>query len=378
MLRRIEIDNYKMFENFTLDFTEGVNIICGPNGSGKSSLLELMHSLTGFLATNDVSDSVNYSVMEAFPFRSFCRWKVQDNGYGDMTICVTLGDEHESFRYKLTVRFDFRDNRNRVQEESLVLISQGDERQIISFSEGMINMKTDDNKELSFRGDRNISGLIMGSNNNSRIRDFAKMMAEIYALRLDPNVVMKDFKTDALTLELRGERFSAWQYKNINTIMEKYTELKEHYKYFIPGLSNFNNTLIGDLRRWKVNVEYKEKNYELEFRELSDGQKMLIVLYSLLVFIPDGSTLIIDEPENYLAPGELQPWLFAVNDAWEERGIQFILITHNPKTLNWYHKEAFIFRIQGEPPRIVAEPNSNDMSETLFNKLCEMEWENSE
>jgi ABC-type cobalamin/Fe3+-siderophores transport system ATPase subunit len=110
-------------------------------------------------------------------------------------------------------------------------------------------------------------------------------------------------------------------------------------------------------------------------RELSDGQKMLFVLYSLLANMPDESTLFIDEPENYLAPGELQPWLDAVNDAWEERKIQFIFITHNPKTLNWYHKEAVIFKIEDEPPRIVAEKNANNTSETLFNRLCEMEWQ---
>jgi len=30
--------------------------------------------------------------------------------------------------------------------------------------------------------------------------------------------------------------------------------------------------------------------------------------------------------------------------------------------------------IEDEPPRVVAERNSNDTSETLFNKLSEMEW----
>ena len=93
--------------------------------------------------------------------------------------------------------------------------------------------------------------------------------------------------------------------------------------------------------------------------------------------MPDGSTLIIDEPGSYLAPGELQPWLDAVNDAWEERDIQFILITHNPKTINWHHKEAIVFGIEDEPPQIIAELNSNNTNETLFDRLSEMEWKNN-
>jgi ABC-type cobalamin/Fe3+-siderophores transport system ATPase subunit len=143
---------------------------------------------------------------------------------------------------------------------------------------------------------------------------------------------------------------------------------------FIPGFVSVNSPQSGDMFRWKVRVKYHENYYELELRELSDGQKALFVLYSLLANIPDGSTLIIDEPENYLAPGELQPWLDAVNDAWEERDIQFILITHNPKTLNWYHRDAVIFKIEDEPPRITAERNGNNSSETLFEKLSGMEW----
>ena len=145
-------------------------------------------------------------------------------------------------------------------------------------------------------------------------------------------------------------------------------------KSFIPGFVSINCPPSGDMFRWKVRVKYIGRYFDLELRELSDGQKALFVLYSLLANVPNGLTLIIDEPENYLAPGELQPWLDAVNDAWEERDIQFVLITHNPKTLNWYHKEALIFSIEDEPPRIAAERNSNNTTETLFNRLSEMEW----
>ena len=366
-----------MFKGFKLDFTEGVNLVCGQNGIGKSSILELMHSLVGFLATPETSDHVNYSVMEAFPYETFCRWAVDPMGYGDMTIKIILDEEGDAFSYTLTVRFNFRYNQIRVHHESLVLLSDGEVKTLLSFSEGIISMATDDNGDLSFNGDQNVSGLITGARNNSLVQKFVTMIAKVYNLHLNPAVIAQDFKTGTKTLGAKGERFASWHFSNFTNDAEKQVSTTKLFKSFIPGLSNVNCPPSGDFFRWKVRVKYNDKFYDLELRELSDGQKILFVLYSLLANVPDGSTLIIDEPENYLAPGELQPWLDAVNDAWEERDIQFILITHNPKTINWYHKEALVFGIEGEPPRIVAELNSNNTSETLFDRLSEMEWKNN-
>lgn len=374
MIKRVEINNYKMFRDFTLDLTESVNLVCGPNGSGKSSLLELMFSLVRFLATHDTSDQVNISVAEAFPFETFCRWAVKQMGHDDMTIRIIMGDEQESYDYSLSVRYYFRDNKNKVQEESLTHVLNGKEDKIITFSDGIIELVTDTKRKLSFNGDCNVSGLITGAMNNSQIREFISMASRLITLHIEPSVTMKDFKSGARTMGIRGERFGAWHFHNYTSWPENQSSVTEQCKNFIPGCVSVSCPQSGDVFRWKARVKYNSDHFDLELRELSDGQKALFVLYSLLANVPDGSTLIIDEPENYLAPGELQPWLDAVNQAWEERDIQFILITHNPKTLNWYHKEALIFGIEGEPPRIASKRNSNDTSEKLFDKLSEMEF----
>jgi putative ATP-dependent endonuclease of the OLD family len=43
VLRRVLIRNYRVFENFKLDFVPGVNILVGDNGEGKSTLLEAIN-----------------------------------------------------------------------------------------------------------------------------------------------------------------------------------------------------------------------------------------------------------------------------------------------------------------------------------------------
>ena len=84
--------------------------------------------------------------------------------------------------------------------------------------------------------------------------------------------------------------------------------------------------------------------------------------------------MLVDEPENFLALGELQPWLEAMNDAWEERDIQFVIISHNPRTLNWHNKNAMIFSLEGTPPEVVVERRTDDDDEPLVDKLRLMEW----
>ena len=39
VINKIFLDNYKLFENFTLNFKEGLNIFDGPNGYGKTSFI---------------------------------------------------------------------------------------------------------------------------------------------------------------------------------------------------------------------------------------------------------------------------------------------------------------------------------------------------
>jgi ATPase subunit of ABC transporter with duplicated ATPase domains len=78
-----------------------------------------------------------------------------------------------------------------------------------------------------------------------------------------------------------------------------------------------------------------KKRVSYSISELSDGQRCLIVLYMILHFtINRGDTVFIDEPDNYIALREIQPWLLAAEEAVEEHHGQLILISHHPETLN--------------------------------------------
>ena len=98
------------------------------------------------------------------------------------------------------------------------------------------------------------------------------------------------------------------------------------------------------------------------FHELSEGQKVLIALYALVYCTPENSLICIDEPENFLALPEIQPWFDTLYDQCAERNLQALLISHHPKIINllasdsgyWFSRENNLTRIQ----KISAENES--------------------
>lgn len=59
-INRIFLDNYKLFENFTLNFLNGLNIFDGPNGYGKTSLFDALE----FLITGDIKRVTTCEVLD--------------------------------------------------------------------------------------------------------------------------------------------------------------------------------------------------------------------------------------------------------------------------------------------------------------------------
>lgn len=108
---------------------------------------------------------------------------------------------------------------------------------------------------------------------------------------------------------------------------------------------------------WDADASPKPRKITVDFDELSDGQKALIALYTLLhCAVGSGSTICIDEPENFVALAEIQPWLLELNDRIDDGDGQAILVSHHPELINLLAPEqAVIFsREHGGPVRVEA------------------------
>ncbi|MFW6106856.1 MAG: AAA family ATPase [bacterium] len=85
-----------------------------------------------------------------------------------------------------------------------------------------------------------------------------------------------------------------------------------------------------------VQFRQEKDNYELRLDEISDGQRALIALYALVRLVSgQGYTLWLDEPDNYVALAEIQPWLMELADACGEEVPQAVLCSHHPELIDY-------------------------------------------
>jgi predicted ATPase len=79
-------------------------------------------------------------------------------------------------------------------------------------------------------------------------------------------------------------------------------------------------------------VNGKMTHYTLD--ELSDGERMLVALSVIAAYQKcfQGTTILIDEPDNFVAISELHPWLLGMLDDRPDDG-QIILVSHNPEII---------------------------------------------
>ena len=112
--------------------------------------------------------------------------------------------------------------------------------------------------------------------------------------------------------------------------------------------------------------------------ELSDGQRCLIVLHMILNFlIVRGHTVFIDEPDNFVALHEIQPWLLAAEEAVEDHGGQLILISHHPELLDlWAATYGLRFAGREENGHVRTEAFRTDSEGMLApSELVARGWE---
>jgi predicted ATPase len=78
--------------------------------------------------------------------------------------------------------------------------------------------------------------------------------------------------------------------------------------------------------------------------------------------VEQGRTILLDEPENFVALAEIQPWLLRFVDAVDEQGAQAIVVSHHPEVLNTLASGgAVVFdRPQGGPTRVSPFPISTN------------------
>jgi len=364
MLKKIYIDGFRHFKNFTLTPRQQVTLLSGLNGTGKTTIIEVMSRLQLFL-------------VNSLPVTSLCqqtdipKWEIKDYGSISSTLGIDFDINEVNYSYEIEVRHNFKESICRVEKEILRI----DSRSVFSSISGNADVTSDDNRTFSYPVDWTFTGLMVAERNSSKIREFLRLMREnIFPVSINPFAMSSTHQENEPILNLDGSNFSAWyDYllgKQIAVVANAFNEISS----FVPGFKQFIFDKEGKSKELVADIFInKSQAYRLTFENLSHGQKVLCLLHLLIRICPESSTILIDEFENFLSPVELQPLYDAAQDAFEEKNVQFVFVSHHQKTMNWFEDSAIILSFSGNPSFVRIDTFSSDsgisIGEHLMAKL---------
>ena len=326
MIKRVYVDNYKGLVNFELKLQE-LTLLLGPNGVGKTSVLDVVFALRQLLAgLAKVTDK------EAFPAPRLTRWQNRSTQVFEMDVALD-GDE---LRYRLEVEHERQTRKARVAAETLA--SRG--RPLFKFERGEVQLFRDDHSPgPTFGGDWSESAVahVPPRNDNVRLTRFLDFMRKVIVCGLYPANFETESSTEDPVLERDARNFAAWYRHVLLERQELVPEFTVALQEVIDGFRGIRMEKVGlDTRALIVLFDQFGERYELRLDEISDGQRALIALYSLVrLAAGQGYTLFLDEPDNYLALAEIQPWLVELAEACGGPVPQAVLCSHHPELIDY-------------------------------------------
>ncbi len=325
MLTRLYIDNYRTFEAFT--WRPGrVALLIGRNGSGKSSLFDLLYVLRALVVGEG-------SVATCFPPASCTRWNKRSEQTFEIDAELPVG----SFTYHLRIEHHPDGEKSRITRETLC----SSEKTLFDFENGIVRLHNNDGvKKAEFRGNWSLSGLefVAAEPANTLFTAFKTWLADLLIVRPNPAVMDARAPSENPSLVQDLANFASWyrftQLSHPDALAATMASLGEIFPNFRNLSMKVDEQKVGWLR---ANFEGPDaRPYSLRFEELSDGQRMLIALYTLLhITNKTPRTLALDEPDNFVALEEIQPLLFEFLDrAMQGTGAQLFVASHHPEYLD--------------------------------------------
>ncbi len=349
MLTRLYVDNYRCMVNFEFR-PKQKQLIIGGNGTGKSTFLDVLAAIRRF-----VIDGVD--VEAAFAPSTRTRWDLRPQ----QTFFVEAAINHAEYKYGLVTEYE--GGTLRVHTESLF----HNDKHLLHFSNGEVhlsNSRYPNGVSYPFGWQRSALSTIDSRPENEEIARFKEWLAALCAVRVDPYHMLAHAEKEDSYPDRDFSNFAPWYRHMTQENGSGVDEAKKALRQVIEGFESL------DLERAGQNIRILKARFapgsgvppsspplrlDFDFGELSDGQRTIIALYTLLhCAVAPSSTLVLDEPDNFLALAEIQPWLFGLTDRVDDEDAQVILISHHPELINYFaHGNASRFVRMGSGPTIV-------------------------
>ena len=355
MFKRLYVDNYKCLVNFDLTFQD-LTLLLGRNGTGKTSVLDIFYALRELL-----SGRARIADPEIFPAHTLTAWQTRELQVFEVEAELP-GD---TFVYRLQLEHDAKNHLSRISNESLL---DADGRPLFEFKGGEVHLYRDDHSEGPvFSADWTESSLarVVPGPKNTRLTQFLEFIRNVLVCGLYPAGFEHETKSHDVMLARDAHNFSAW-YQHLQ--LEQPGQVEQFRKALedvIDGFSGIRLQKVGrNTRAFTLDFDENGKRYELGLDEISDGQRALVALYSLIHLAAGlGYTLFLDEPENYVALPEIEPWLAELSDRCGDAIPQAVICSHHPELIDYLGLSSGI-SLSREPSGVTRATRIEDLSLT--------------
>ena len=323
MINYLKIDNYCSLVNFKIDFSS-INLLLGNNGTGKSNIFSLISVLRSFIQGK-------LDVTEAFDFKTLTRWQ----SVPVQTFEFSLSYKNFVYVYQLEIEFDIKEKNNRIKKEVVLC----NDNYIFKAENGKAILYNDSYKEgpevLVNWMSSGISSVYERSD-NTKLFDFKQAVDKIVVCHPLPF----DFDYSLSFAEQQNLDYSAGNIANVymyivqrnpEKMMELWQVLKEINPSFVRTYLNGDN---GKTLYFEYDYNGVKNSYSIT--EISDGERMLFILYFLIImYFDEEYSLFLDEPDNYISLQEVGQFIQFVQDRAVGKR-QCIFISHHPNVIDFF------------------------------------------
>lgn len=351
MIKEIYIDNFRCLSNFRIA-PQKFQLWLGDNGSGKTSTLDALRCIQSVLSGR--------SVVDIFKGTSLSKWdrrRVQILG-------VTLNLDGETYKYEVVIEHEIDTGRCRIKKEQLTwkgdIFFLFDDGEAHLFRINRSSSLVEEGAKFSADWSRSVIPTVAARGDNAPLIRFREETQKWLIVQPVPLVMKEVAESEARKLTRYSENFAQWYRHVLQENPGIGYKARDSLSHVLPGFEELSLRDMGETRKLRATFRIGDKEEAFDFIDLSDGQRQLIVLYTLLESLKQDvfSVLLIDEPDNFVSLREIEPWLASLQETCEENSTQSIIISHHPEIINkmahgtelWFSRERGTYVVTKECP----------------------------
>jgi len=211
-----------------------------------------------------------------------------------------------------------------------------------------------------FDNSRSAIASIPASPANTKLTWFNERIGRILVFEPDPGGIKPHSNQEDAWHERRMHNLVSWLRHLQQESVDLLPRIRDSLKEVLIGFENFRLEKAGETgRNFKLEFAAEEQGvtsrFTIPFDRLSDGQRMLVALYSILHgAVTKDRTICFDEPDNFISLKEVQPWLIGLQNQSDDTGCQWLMISHNPEVMNYLASGigSWFYRVGNGPVRV--------------------------